>query len=291
MSPDMDPDSTTFRRTGVDEMYLIYSPLALGTVEHLIQAQQPANAESKNTALFWQFLDGIEFIHQKGVIHRDIKPANMSVVSLNPPQAKLIDFGSATRNTFSDQCMVGTDMYQAPEIWRLARGTTLRPYGRAVDMFAFGLSAYRLFCGQDEWWQPEADAHAMKIIAGHLARGINPLMNLIKSFLVDDPQQRVTARQAKTYPESPYAPGDREEVNTLAYDMAPLNVDAESSHIPDHRSHGSSHNYQGASHSHGSSQIPHSGLYGPGHLSLEQRNWSLDWDYPQQDCRGKGKTC
>lgn len=233
MSPDDDSESLNFRETGVDEVYLIFSPLALGTVEQLIGGQQPTDAEFAKTKIFWQCLDGIEFIHNKGVIHRDIKPANMSVVSLNPPRAKLIDFGSAITSMSSHNHLVGTAIYHAPEIYQLANGLAYEPYGNAADMFAFGLSAYRLFCGLDEWWHSEPDVHVLKSIAEDLSlRSCNvALMNMIRGFLVEDPQQRTTARQAKTYPGVPYAPGDGQETETLTHDIASLNVNGDPSQI------------------------------------------------------------
>ena len=172
------------------------------------------------------------------MVHQDIKPPNLGVVSLYPPRAMITDFGSAIEGTLSDHCEAGMEMYHAPEIWRLKRRTASQPLGKAVDMFAFGLGAYRLFCRQDKWWHPEAEAPVLMTIARRLMQrnGNVQLKNLIGSFHIADPQQRTTARQAKTYAGVLYEPGDQEG---LAHDMPSLNMSGNQIQSPVHHPHGS----------------------------------------------------
>ena len=54
MSPESDPESLDFRQAGVDEVYLIFSPLALCTIDGLVNGQHPADAESTLVKIFWQ---------------------------------------------------------------------------------------------------------------------------------------------------------------------------------------------------------------------------------------------
>src|SRR5262245_40083296 len=44
-----------------------------------------------------QMLDGLAFLHGLGILHGDVKTENIFVVSLDPPQFKLGDFGLASR--------------------------------------------------------------------------------------------------------------------------------------------------------------------------------------------------
>src|SRR5690606_24449684 len=70
--------------------------------------------------------DALQVAHDASVIHRDIKPANVFLVGSGPStnvvgQPVLLDFGAATRvelTTFSDQTIIGTPAYMAPEIVR-----------------------------------------------------------------------------------------------------------------------------------------------------------------------------
>lgn len=83
---------------GVDDVYLIYSPLASERLYDLISSDLSLTSR---TVLFKQCCEGLAFLHVKGLMHRDIKPANIAVVSRNPPRAVILDLGSATWDTYS----------------------------------------------------------------------------------------------------------------------------------------------------------------------------------------------
>ena len=52
--------------------------------------------------LFKQLLDGLEHIHQEGLIHRDIKPDNI-FINKERTQLKIGDFGLAKQSTFEHE--------------------------------------------------------------------------------------------------------------------------------------------------------------------------------------------
>ena len=115
----INPDpSRGFKAFGVDEVLLIYTPLASWTIEKLINNNKALDVRTQEN-MFWQVLEGIEFLHSKEIMHRDIKPLNIAVVSIDPedPQTRLIDFGWATFGLESDEYSAGTCSYQAPEMW------------------------------------------------------------------------------------------------------------------------------------------------------------------------------
>lgn len=87
-------------------------------------------------------------------MHRDIKPSNLGIVTWNPPVGVIFDLDAATCEETSDDHMQGTTCYLAPEIVALKQWavSTIRqfrpaPYGRKVDVWALGLSAYETNAG------------------------------------------------------------------------------------------------------------------------------------------------
>jgi serine/threonine protein kinase len=91
--------------------------------------------------------DSIQAVHDAGFIHRDICPRNF-ICDVEVTDIKLIDFGL----TVPDQPAyrqpgnrTGTPQYMAPEIVRR------RATDRRVDVFAFGVTAYRMLTFVHPW--------------------------------------------------------------------------------------------------------------------------------------------
>jgi serine/threonine protein kinase len=85
---------------------------------------------------------------EHGIMHRDLKPNNIVIGRDGYP--KVIDFGLA--KVGKDNYFCGTYEYMAPEI--------LLPrcfYGRAVDMWAFGIIIYQLLAGYTPFKHMEVD--------------------------------------------------------------------------------------------------------------------------------------
>jgi eukaryotic-like serine/threonine-protein kinase len=96
-----------------------------------------------------EICDGLETIHQAGIIHRDLKSQNIMLASRNGSTcAVLMDFGLArelstpTSSTLTDLTrpgiIVGTPNYMAPEQFE---GKELTP---ATDVYALGIVLYEL---------------------------------------------------------------------------------------------------------------------------------------------------
>ena len=103
-------------------------------------------------------LGGLAHAHARGVIHRDIKPGNVLLGSHHesPPRIILTDFGVAhatDRMTRTDAVELtsrsteeasGTPRYMAPEQFM----GKWRDYVPATDLYAVGVMAYHMACGE-----------------------------------------------------------------------------------------------------------------------------------------------
>nr|XP_058914977.1 eIF-2-alpha kinase GCN2 isoform X5 [Kogia breviceps] len=110
--------------------------------------------------LFREILDGLAYIHEKGMIHRDLKPVNIFLDS--DDHVKIGDFGLATDHlafaadgkqddTSGDHLiksdpsghltgMVGTALYVSPEV----QGSTKSTYNQKVDLFSLGIIFFEM---------------------------------------------------------------------------------------------------------------------------------------------------
>lgn len=126
-------------------------------------------------------LGGLAHAHARGVIHRDIKPGNVLLGSHHesPPRIILTDFGVAhatDRVTRTDAVELtsrsteeasGTPRYMAPEQF-MGRW---RDYGPATDLYAVGIMAYHLACGE----LPFKGATFMLLAMAHINNPFPPL--------------------------------------------------------------------------------------------------------------------
>jgi hypothetical protein len=117
-------------------------PAGARTVAPLVAPRRAALGVDLNVLreVFSQLVDGIEALHDRGLLHRDLKPSNVLVT----PEGRVVilDFGLATDAMTVDatqtQHMGGTPVYMAPE---QATSSALTP---AADWYAVGVMLYEL---------------------------------------------------------------------------------------------------------------------------------------------------
>ncbi len=111
-----------------------------------IQNQEGGLVEPR-LRLIREMAEAIEAVHAAGFIHRDICPRNF-ICDADLAHVKLIDFGLTVPDTAPFKQpgnRTGTPLYMAPEIVR--RRTT----DKRVDIFALGVTAYRLLTWKHPW--------------------------------------------------------------------------------------------------------------------------------------------
>jgi serine/threonine protein kinase len=121
----------------------------------LIQ-NQDGGLVGNRVSLIKQMAEAIGAVHKAGFIHRDICPRNF-IVSEDCKSLKLIDFGLTLpdeREYRMPGNRTGTPLYMAPEIVR-RRSTDHR-----VDIFALGVTAYRLLTWEFPWPGSETSGKA-----------------------------------------------------------------------------------------------------------------------------------
>lgn len=108
-------------------------------------------------------LDGLERVHEAGLLHRDIKPSNI-LIRRADERPVLIDFGAAKQDMASKTKSMApyTEGYAAME--QVADSGALGPW---TDMYGVGAVVWRIVAGGKPPWQPlhptrvESRSHAV----------------------------------------------------------------------------------------------------------------------------------
>ena len=171
-----------------------------------------------------EILDGLDGIHQRGIIHRDIKPQNIMVNELGT--VKLTDFGIARlpgeADARDDGTTTGSAAYMAPE------QAQALPITAAADVYAAGVILYEMLTGR----LPFVSTDPQQVLEQHIAqpvprpRRVDPeipaqLEAVILKALEKDPRDRfqsagemrraVLAARPHLAPRRPVIPPPRSE--------------------------------------------------------------------------------
>ena len=147
------------------ETYAIYTPFVTADLAEVINGYQIDL--SVKVTLLRDYLDGMTWLHEKGVMHRDDKPSNLGVLDFSDCKGVILDLDEATTNRDSLNHAVGTVKYLAPEVLRLKQWTNNQPqepapprFGEEVDLFALGLSMHGLYYDRNFMWDHFATPNA-----------------------------------------------------------------------------------------------------------------------------------
>jgi serine/threonine-protein kinase Chk1 len=149
-----------------------------------------------------QLLNGLQYLHNLGVVHRDIKPENLLINEEGV--LKISDFGMATifrskgRERLLDR-KCGTKPYCAPEIF-------LRPYkAQPADIWSCGIVLIAMLTGELPWGDTTCEefinyTNDTYITVTPWSKLGNATLSLIRKILVIEPSKRLTIDQILNHP-------------------------------------------------------------------------------------------
>lgn len=180
--------------TGQD--YILMEYLNGPGLDVVIREQSPMLFPHRLT-LIKQMAEALKEVHDKGFIHRDVCPRNF-ICSKDLSSLKLIDFGLTIPDLPPYRLpgnRTGTPQYMAPEIVRR------RATDRRLDLFAFGVTIYRLLTFEHPWGSTVQtgtaalahDTHEVTHITEHRPKLDPKLANVVHQCLEIDVEKRMTS--------------------------------------------------------------------------------------------------
>ncbi|KAK4192935.1 cytokinesis protein sepH [Podospora australis] len=146
-----------------------------------------------------QVLQGLQYLHDQGVIHRDIKGAN--ILTTKDGTVKLADFGVSTSTLGGgdkEAQVVGTPYWMAPEIIQLSGATP------ASDIWSVGCTVIELLQGKPPYHNLAAMPALFAIVNDDhppLPEGVSPAArDFLMQCFQKDPNLRVSAKKLLRHP-------------------------------------------------------------------------------------------
>ena len=193
------PSVTKILETFESEKYMliIMEYISGGNLQNFVKKRRKL-CEKTAKILFRQIIQGIKYIHSRGIVHRDIKLENI-LLDLNNI-IKICDFGVGKlikpSTILKDQC--GTPVYMAPEI---IKGEGY--HGFPVDIWSAGVALYIMLSGSLPFNKDKEHDLEFSILNNNL-KEISDISedanNLLKNILEKDPNKRFTANQILEHP-------------------------------------------------------------------------------------------
>lgn len=146
-----------------------------------------------------QVLQGLQYLHDQGVIHRDIKGAN--ILTTKDGTVKLADFGVSTSSLAGpdkEAQVVGTPYWMAPEIIQLSGATS------ASDIWSVGCTVIELLQGRPPYHNLAAMPALFAIVNDDhppLPEGVSAAArDFLMQCFQKDPNLRVSAKKLSRHP-------------------------------------------------------------------------------------------
>eukprot|EP00040_Diaphanoeca_grandis_P029413 m.172303 g.172303 ORF g.172303 m.172303 type:complete len:815 (+) comp31679_c0_seq2:141-2585(+) len=188
-----------------NDLWVVLELCEGGAVDDILIELEEGLSEPCIKAVTQQLLQGIEHLHNNGIIHRDLKAGNILLKA--DGSVKLTDFGVSSlskkpndrRSTF-----IGTPYWMAPEVV-LCENDKDKTYDNKSDIWSLGITLIELA----ETSPPYSDMHPMRVLFKipkadsptftDYDKWTEPLHAFLAACLQKQPEDRLSASQLKAH--------------------------------------------------------------------------------------------
>ncbi|KAJ9512924.1 hypothetical protein QJQ45_029056 [Haematococcus lacustris] len=186
-------------------LYIILEYMENGALSAMIKPNRCGIFPETLVAVFIaQVLQGLQYLHDQGVVHRDIKGANI-LMTTKEGLIKLADFGVAAklgeledRRDDLQQHVVGTPYWMAPEVIEMTQVTP------ASDIWSVGCLIVELRTGSPPYYDLQPMSALFRIVQDEqppLPDDLTPMLaDFLRQCFQKDPRRRPTAAQLLQHP-------------------------------------------------------------------------------------------
>lgn len=139
-----------------DRLYFVLEYMSGGALYEVISSKNIQFNEEKASLIVRDILQGLAYLHEKGIVHRDVKPENILTTGKTWPfTSKLADFGlSNFLNAGALESKVGTPYFCAREV------VTNESYDSKADLWSLGVVTYEMLSGR----KPFEGSHTKSVL-------------------------------------------------------------------------------------------------------------------------------
>lgn len=187
-----------------DKLYFVLEYMQGGALYQVLSEDETHFSEARASLIVKDILQGLVYLHAKGIVHRDVKPENiLTTASKWPFTSKLADFGLSNFLGNADQLVskVGTPYFCAREV------VTNESYGTKADLWSLGVVAYEMLSGRKPFEGSHTKSVLYAILDGrwgfpepewtHIS---DEAKNFIAMLICIDVEKRLSAEQALQHP-------------------------------------------------------------------------------------------
>ena len=181
-----------------DNHYLIIMEYCEGgeLFNYIVERQRLT--ENEASFFYYQLIEGVEYIHSKGIAHRDLKPENL-LLDQNK-KLKIIDFGLS--NYFDGEKKLetpcGSPCYASPE---MVGGNKYD--GFMIDIWATGIILFAMLCGYLPFEDDNNDILFKQILGGKIEypNYLSEISkDLMRKIIETNPKKRINIEDIKKHP-------------------------------------------------------------------------------------------